>query len=372
MTKLTLAQTTLLVYKLTKYICLSTLLVFTACLSDDDTPITSNPDTAHIKEVAVFGCTDYVVTDLSANMFTFEDFAKLNDLYLFDTKDKLIVRSGAPTGSTVLEENMHVNKFLKNGTTLLICAAEGIFEMGEDGNLQTLTTQSCTDMVLATDGSILLTTDGLNAKAIHKLEGDQTIPLYVLSASVVAPDCADLIDIVLIDAQNIFAVSCDQSLVHFKEGVHVATFGTADYELPSQPTKEGFYALPYQQDLIIVAKNGQSFLKVMKYTAAGEWIELKLITSGNANSQAYVDLLVPDVNDAVIWKDKLYLAATFSSCPGFIEFDITKNQELLKGEYYLIRDPGMPSLCIDKMIVHSDTSVFVITSEDHLTEMSCE
>jgi hypothetical protein len=362
---------TLPVSTLIKYTCLTSLLVFTACLSDDNDSFNSPPNTAHVKEVAVLGCRDYFTTDLSANQFTFEDFAKLNDLYFFDTEDQLIVRSGAPTGTTVLEENIHVHKFLKRNNAVLICAAEGIYEVGEDGILQTHTTQSCTDMVISSDGSILLTTDGLNAKAINKLEGDQVVPLYSMSASLPEPDCAEFINIVLVNDQNIFAVSCDKSLVHFKDGVHVATLDRTDYVLPSEPADNGFYVLPYQQDLVVVAKNGQSYFKVMKYTAAGEWIDLMLITSGNANGQAYIDLLVPDLRDAIIWKDKLYLAATYSSCPGFMEFDITKDQYLLAGEYFLVRDPEMPSLCIDKMIVHSDNSVFVITTENQLTEMNC-
>lgn len=347
------------------------LLSLNSCLSDEEvTQTVTPPNTNHIQEVSFLDCTNHQTTDLSDDLPNFNNFIKWNDLYFFDAFDEMYVRNGALDGETIIQEDFRVNRFVPNGNKMMICAAEGIYEVDETGTMTVATENVCFDMVIRSDGKVIFTTEGNQSGRLHLLD-DGVVFSYSDTQNSDAV-CTTLEGLVLLDDENIYAITCDKTLIHFKNGVYTNAFDKDDYELPSTPADNGFYVVPYNQDLIVVAKNGTGYYQIMKYTADdGEWIKLKLFTSGSTNSQQDVDMILPSLTDALIHEDKLYVSTTLASCLGIHEFEITKNSTLTPGEYGLIRDPGFPTQCIDGMIWGEDGNLFVISGQSHITEIDC-
>lgn len=348
------------------------LLLFPFCLfligcDDDDTFLA--PAYQAVVDSAFKDCVNAESWQLDNINFQVNEMIQFGDYFVFGGFDNLLVVE-EDLETVVLDEEIEGTKFLPIGGKLIICGGDGLYEFTSDGTFSTLDASVfCQDITIGPNGELLVADGGALTQSVSEFV-DGSLTAYT-DPSPVNEMCSGIEDIAVSDDNStVWASSCRDLILKFNGRTFEAAFNTEDEPLLESRSDE-LFLLPYQDGVVLVAKNGVGFYQILKYTG-GEWIELihfSLLNSTTSSKEIFMTR--PSIVEAFIKDDLLYVATTLAGCEGIQRFDISKNEELTEDDYDAFEDPFYNSQCINGMTLEGDGDVYILVNGNQLIRVDC-
>lgn len=270
----------------------------------------------------------------------------------------------------IKEVSMGVNKFVTNEMKLLVCAFDGIFEIDQDLNIEQKSEVNCIDMNIDQDGNVLVSASGLgnvhSSHLIYELDlVENNLTPYIDDYDF--SNCISIVRFLIHDNNDIWATTCSQSVLHFRNGQLINQFGPDNSPLTEADVSGSeIYLVEYKDGVVLVAKN--TTYRIAKFNN-DNWTLLKeLGIDDDSERDRY--MYIASINPPIIYKDQLYVPTTIAGCRGIQRFDITKDELLQDEDYEVIHDPSFPQQCIDEIYIDEDGK-FYISDQHRITSMDC-
>ena len=338
------------------------LATFTSCSNEE--PPSPSP---FILEEDLLAC--------NKNAWTIEDIDfQVNHIYEFADHvflggfDHLLIYSPS---QTISKAGFAVNGFIEYNSQLLVYNEEGIYEVNAAGDTDLLVGNTrCTSMMVSSNNELLFTTLGngdFEVGKIYQLDPSQG-PVVYADANPISK-CITIQSLVEASNGDIWASTCDGTLVRYRNKQYVDYFNETNSPLRTNGIVNKLFILPFSDDMVVVQKNGIGPYQVLKFNEE-DWITLFDFQYDTLNTDQDIEMSLPSLTEAKIYHEKLYVATTLASCRGFQVFDISKNELLEATDYYIVKDPGFESQCIDAFQVGPDEQAYVVT-DNQLTIFTC-
>lgn len=333
---------------------------------DDDDTFTPADYTA--IEASAFDCPNVSSQTVLAADFQVNEITRFGNYFAFGGFKNLLI-TDENLEEVLLEPDINVREFLVFESKLIICAEDGLYQFTTDESFSTLATGvNCHDLAIGPGGELLIADAWVHTESVSEFV-DGEIQRY----TEIAPDqqgCLGLLDVTLGTNNTLWASTCEDAILKFNGRSFEQVFNTEDEPLLESSSAD-LFLLPYQDGVVLVAKNGVGFYQILKYTG-GEWIELihfSLLNSTTSSKEVF--MARPSLVDVFIKDDLLYVATTLAGCEGIQRFDISKNEELTEDDYDAFEDPFYSSQCIDALYLDDNGDVYVIVNDNELIKVDC-
>ncbi len=337
--------------------------------NDDDALL--DPAYQPVGESAFTDCVNAESWQLDDVNFQINEMIQFGDYFVFGGFSNLLIMD-EDLETVVVDEEVEGRKLLPIGDKLIICGQDGLYEFAS--NTETFSTLDasvfCQDIIIGPDGELLIANGSSLTQSVLEYNFVQGGLRPYSDVPLVDEICTGVFDLALSENDKVWVSTCRDLILKFDSRTFEAAFNTEDEPL-LQGRSDDLFLLPYQDGVVVVAKNGTGFYQILKYTG-GEWIELihfSLLNSVTTSKEVFMTR--PSIMEAFIKDDLLYVATVLAGCEGIQRFDISKNEELTEDDYDAFEDPFYNNQCINGMTLEGDGDVYILVNGNQLVRVDC-
>lgn len=352
------------------FILLITMILFSACEDEE----IGNPtlETSYIQD-NIFECDQFEVMEIdekfSVNVTS--NLEVFNQFFVYAGNEKIVIKDGF-NGPILQSAEMVVENLIVFNNQLMICAEEGLYSLNASGEMNTITTNRCYSMTLDGQGRLMLQGVFGNPQLgssydIHEYKNNTIAPFASHPASF---ECVS-INLVGGSDQSLYAISCDNEIAYYKNGVIKAEFDNGEAPLFTAP---GWRILnEYHNDGLIAIVQGISSSYRM-YKLAGEtWKTIYDLAYEDRGTEKNREVFVYVDYNMLIHNDYLYTFRVGGApdVEGICRFDISGDEPKSWEDIELIQIPGLDSRDIIDIVIASDGHAYAVLNSKKIVRISC-
>ena len=356
-----------------KYWTLTLLAIMILCVACEDEGVGEPTlETSYIQD-NIFDCNQFEVMEIeekfSVNVES--NLEVFNRFFVYAGNENLVIKDGF-NGPTLQSTGLAVEDLIVFNNQLMICAEEGLYSLNASGEISTITTNRCYSMALDGQGRLILQGVFGNPQLgssynIHEYKNNTIAPFASYPSSF---ECVS-IDLVGGSGQSLYAISCDNEIAYYKNGVINAEFDNG--EAPLFTTLSWRLLNEFYDDGLIAIVQGISSTYRM-YKLVGEtWEPIYDLAYENRGTEKNREVFVYVDYNMLINNDYLYTFRVGGApdVEGISRFDISGNEQKSWEDIELIQIPGIDSRDIIDIVIASDGHAYAVLNSKKIVRISC-